>query len=110
MPRFSPIFLLLLFVFIILLVGGIYYWWLVKTQSYLGPMVATERIEVFLSPGERKVGYFVPGQKFTPTGEQEGDWIEVIDTMAMSCRLRKTKIINQLESRMKKLFFKIYPD
>ena len=66
---------------------GVYYWWTVKksptpevTQSYLGEMVATGRIEVFLSPGERKVGYFVPGQRFTPIKEQEGDWIQIIDT------------------------------
>lgn len=86
----SKLFLLLFFVLIfsILITEGVYYWRLTKKsptpeatpQLYLGEMVATGRVEVFLSPGDRKVGYFVSGQKFTPTGEQEGDWIQVIDS------------------------------
>lgn len=85
---FKLLLLLFFFVFLILLVEGVYYWRLTKKppaseitpQLYSGEMVATERIEVFLSPGERNVGYFVPGQKFTPTGEQEGNWIQIIDS------------------------------
>lgn len=80
LSRFSLISLLLIFILLILLAEGIYYWRLVKTQPYLGEMVATGRIEVFLSPGESNVGYFVTGQKFTPTGEQEGNWVQVIDS------------------------------
>lgn len=79
MPRFSPIFLLLVFILIILLVGGVYYWRLVKTQSYLGPMVAAERIELFLSPGAENVGYFVPGQTFFLSGEKKGGFVQVTD-------------------------------
>lgn len=80
--------LLFIFIFLILLAEGVYYWLSVKkspppevtSQPYLGEMIATGRVEVFLSPGDRKVGYFVSGQKFTPTGEQEGDWIRVVDS------------------------------
>lgn len=86
--RFKFLLLLFSFVCLILLAEGVYYWRSVKksptqqvtSQPYLGEMVATDRIEVFLSAGERKVGYFVPGQKFTPTGGQEGDWIQIIDS------------------------------
>jgi hypothetical protein len=40
-------------------------------------MVATGNVDVFLSPGGQRVGYFVPGQTFTPTGGQEAGFIEV---------------------------------
>jgi hypothetical protein len=57
-----------------------------KTQSPVTPspklgqvLIANDNIDVFLSPGEEKVGYFVPGQKFIPTGEKTGEWIQVID-------------------------------
>lgn len=42
-------------------------------------LVANEKIDVYLSPGEKKVGFFVPGQTFIPTDKQEGDWMQVID-------------------------------
>lgn len=96
-PSRSKFFLFSLFFLacLILLVEGVYYWRLVKktptpevapqpseeiAQPYSGEMIATEKIDIFLSPGERKVGYFVPGQKFTPSGEQEGNWVQVIDS------------------------------
>lgn len=86
--RFKFLLLFFSFVFLILLAEGVYYWRSVKksptpevtSQPYSGEMVATDRIEVFLSPGEKRVGYFVSGQKFTPTGEQEGNWLQVIDS------------------------------
>ncbi|PJE67650.1 hypothetical protein COU95_01220 [Candidatus Shapirobacteria bacterium CG10_big_fil_rev_8_21_14_0_10_40_9] len=84
--RFKFLLLFFLFIVFILLAEGVYYWRSTKksptpelTQPYLGEMVATGRVEVFLSPGENKVGYFVPGQKFTSTGDQEGSWVQVID-------------------------------
>lgn len=40
-------------------------------------MVATGNVDVFLSPDGQRVGYFVPGQTFTPTGRQEAGFIEV---------------------------------
>ncbi len=43
-------------------------------------MVAEENIDVFLGPGENRVGYFVPGQRFTPTGTVEDGWIQIIDS------------------------------
>jgi len=43
-------------------------------------MIAIGNVDVYLSPGGKKVGYFVPGQKFTFTGRQEGEWIEVRDS------------------------------
>lgn len=43
-------------------------------------MVATGNVDVFLSPGGQKVGYFVPGQRFTPTGVEENGWIQVGDS------------------------------
>lgn len=49
------------------------------TPTPLRQMVVTGNVDAFLGPGERKVGYFVPGQKFTPTGVSLGDYIQVSD-------------------------------
>ncbi len=43
-------------------------------------MVAVENVDVYVSPRENRVGYFVPGQRFTPTGTVEDGWIQVIDS------------------------------
>lgn len=43
-------------------------------------MVAVGNVDLYLSPGEDMVGYFVPGQRFTPTGTVENGWVQVIDS------------------------------
>jgi hypothetical protein len=43
-------------------------------------MVATGNVDIYLSPEGEKVGYFVPGQRFTPTGAEQNGWIQVIDS------------------------------
>jgi len=43
-------------------------------------MVATGNVDIYLSPEGQKVGYFVPGQRFTPTGVEKDGWIQVIDS------------------------------
>ena len=39
--------------------------------------VAVEKIEVYLEPNGKKVGYFVPGQQFWLTGETKDGFIKV---------------------------------
>ena len=41
-------------------------------------MVATGNVDLYLSPEGQKVGYFVPGQRFTPTGAEQDGWIQVV--------------------------------
>lgn len=41
-------------------------------------MVATGNVDIYLSPDGQKVGYFVPGQRFTPTGAEQNGWIQVV--------------------------------
>lgn len=41
-------------------------------------MVATGNVDIYLSPDGQKVGYFVPGQRFTPTGKEQNGWIQVV--------------------------------
>lgn len=43
-------------------------------------MVATGNVDIYLSPDGQKVGYFVPGQRFTPTGAEQDGWIQVRDS------------------------------
>lgn len=45
-------------------------------------MVATGNVDLYLSPDGQKVGYFVPGQRFTPTGKEQNGWIQVRDSDA----------------------------
>jgi len=42
-----------------------------------GEMVATGNVDVYLSPDGKKVGYLVPGQRFTFTGEEKGEWKKI---------------------------------
>lgn len=41
-------------------------------------MVATGNVDIYLSPDGQKVGYFIPGQRFTPTGKEQNGWIQVV--------------------------------
>lgn len=88
-PQFKFILFFLIIVFIlVVLILGIFYWQKVRKPSTLEEsvlptteeMVAKSYIDVFLAPGERKVGYFVVGQKFTLTENQVEDWIQVIES------------------------------
>ncbi|MDO8551783.1 MAG: hypothetical protein Q7S03_03855 [bacterium] len=36
--------------------------------------------DVYLEPGNKKVGYFIPGQKFVLTGSKQDSYIQVIDS------------------------------
>jgi hypothetical protein len=40
-------------------------------------MVATGNVDVYLSPDGKKVGYLVPGQRFTFTGKTQGEWKQI---------------------------------
>jgi len=42
-------------------------------------MVATANVDVYLSPDdEERAGYFILGQRFTPTRREQDGWIEVV--------------------------------
>ena len=83
--RFRPFLLLLLFLAcLILLAEGAYYWLKVKKSPFQrtyqsAKMEATRNIDVYLSPdAEERTGYFISGQRFTPTGRKQDDWIEIV--------------------------------
>lgn len=83
----KKIFLALIAFFLLLIIANIVYFLVTKEYGLSEPLVGLvvkERVvkgntDVFLEPGNKKVGYFVPGQEFTLTGEKKDGFIRVID-------------------------------
>ncbi len=105
MGKRIPKFLLVLIclVFIGLLAEGIYYFQLtrVKNQakSSSRELVATAKIDVFLKPGEEKVGYLIPGQKFLATGEKLTGYLKIIDNSNYQLWIKEDSLYKPVENK-----------